>query len=126
MPVSNGRPEAAGVIALRRAIDASDADPQAIMARAMTRQTAGPPETLFLAWLLSLPRDLDPAEAARWMLLRFTGPQPGEGGAGRERLIELLNETTRWPSDRLACLARGERGPQREARRARKGRRTCR
>jgi hypothetical protein len=112
-------------VVVPRPMDASPADPLSIMAKAMT-QHAGPAETLFLAWLLSLPRDLDPAEAARRMLLCFAGPQPGEGGAGRERLIELLNDTTRWPSDRLACLARGEGGPQREARRARKGRRTCR
>jgi hypothetical protein len=91
-------------------MDASSADPLAIMDQAMTRDAEDPPETLFLAWLLSLPRDLDPAEAARRMLLRFAHARPEQAGPGRLRLVELLNDTTRWSSERLSCLARG---PQR-------------
>jgi hypothetical protein len=82
------------------------------MAQAMMRDAEDPPETLFLAWLLSLPRDLDPAEAARRMLVRFAGARPEQGGPGRLRLIKLLNETTRWPSGRLSYLGRGERRRQ--------------
>jgi hypothetical protein len=56
--------------------------------------------------LLSGPRDLDPAEAAGRMLVRFANPRAEACGAGRERLIELLNDTTRWLHPRLSCLAR--------------------
>jgi hypothetical protein len=112
MPTSSGRPAAARVLAPSRAMDASPADPLAIMACAMTRGAADPPERVFLAWLLSVPRELDPADAARRLLVRFAGRAADEGGAGRERLIELLNDTTRWPSGRLACLARGGAGSQ--------------
>src|SRR5918997_1261621 len=79
---SSGRPCVAGV-----ASGASPADPLAIMARALTRGAADPPETVFLAWLVS-------------------------GSAGQERLIELLNDTTRWPHDRLSWPARRKGGRQ--------------
>jgi hypothetical protein len=82
------------------------------MARALTRGAADPPETVFLAWLLSVPRDLDPAEAAGRMLVRFAGRRLTSGSAGQERLIELLNDTTRWPHDRLSWLARRKGGRQ--------------
>lgn len=107
---------------------ASPADPLAIMARALTRGAPAPqepPETVFLAWLLSVPRDLDPAEAAGRMLARFVPPRPEPCGTGRERLIELLNDTRRWPRRRLSCLATG-RGARPAARRETTGRRAWR
>ena len=112
MPTSSGRPAAARVFAPSCATDASPADPLSIMACAMTRGAADPPERVFLAWLLSVPRDLDPADAARRLLTRFAGHGADERDAGRERLIELLNDTTRWSSGRLACLAKGGAGSQ--------------
>jgi hypothetical protein len=115
MPAANGRLVAACVLAPSRATDASPADPLAIMARAMTEGSAEPPEKVFLAWLLSVSRDLDAAEAARRMLARFAAARPPDRGG--ERLIELLNETARWSSDRLACLAGEKAGPARQRKR---------
>jgi hypothetical protein len=90
---------------------ASAADPLAIMDRAMARDAVHPPEGVFLAWLLSVPRGLDPAEAARRMLGRFAAERCKPRSVGHERLIALLNDATRWPADRLSCLARGGRTP---------------
>lgn len=75
-------------------------DPDAILRSAMTGQVGDDVATLFLAWLLRLPRDVDPAAAAL-IVLRSV-----ERGQSPTRLERLLEETTRFPRERLVHLDR--------------------
>ena len=62
----------------------------------------GPAEDLLLAWVLRLGEGRDAAEAARRLIEDYRlneEPQPG-GACGR--VIEMLKETAKFPSERMA------------------------
>lgn len=62
----------------------------------------GPAEDLLLAWILRLGEDRDAAEAARRLIDDYRlGEEPQPGGACG-RVIEMLKETAKFPSDRMA------------------------
>jgi len=74
-------------------------------------------EDTLIAWLMSLPPEVEPAEAARRMvdarleiarleiarleIARLEGEQPIDADAESRRLMALLEETARWPGERL-------------------------
>lgn len=93
-PRAGGRPGPAGALSLLAANDDVSADPLRIMAGGLAGPSDHAPETILIAWLLSLPNALDPAIAAERLLVRFADQKHGPDA---QRLLALLDETTRWP-----------------------------
>jgi hypothetical protein len=111
-----GRPRPASVVTLRADNDAFSPDPLLIMSKALAGAGSdASAESVFLAWLMSLPDGLDPAQAAE-RLLR-DGGQDAEGQLGR-RLLELLEEAAHWPRTRLKRLDRSRRSERQRERRS--------
>lgn len=74
------------------------------------------PEEAIVAWLVRLPDDIEPAEAAGDVMRAYATP-PGTDPVGT-RLFELLDEIQRFPQERLTRMSRapGRRGRARRSR----------
>jgi len=86
-------------------------DPLGLMRDAfLTRSLASVrAEDLILAWLLSLPDEMDPAGAAHPVLSVFAYRSPAPTTEGRSRLTALLEEITLCPREQLLAERDGRR-----------------
>lgn len=76
-------------------------DPDAVLRSSLNRVAASEVHTIFLAWLLRLPTDVDAAAAATMILHHV------DRGKTRTPLGRLLEETAQYPRERLAHLIGG-------------------
>lgn len=98
-----------GMCALGAFAGAGRVDPRSILSPifAGCDDTDGSAECLFLAWLMALPREIDPATAARRLLATLPmGRETVAASARISRLVALLEETTLWPRPKLADMDR--------------------
>jgi hypothetical protein len=102
----------------------SPLDPAGLLHRAFVQEPGerATPEDTLVAWLMSLAPGADPAAAARRIVdTRLEIGVEVDDDAGMRRLMSLLEETARWPQERLvrARLGRkrkaGRRGTRRHA-----------
>ncbi|MEO1017326.1 MAG: hypothetical protein AAFY56_06490 [Pseudomonadota bacterium] len=77
-------------------------DPDAVLRSALNRVSAAEVHTIFMAWLLRLPVDVDAAAAASLVLHSV------ERSKSSTPLGRLLEETARFPRERLARLGRSD------------------
>lgn len=83
-------------------------DPQGLLAAALRRcfapgRTA---EDVLLAWLIGLPDDTDPAQAARVALHDYLDTLPCDDPARRRRMRTLLRNIVRYPGSRIVPARR--------------------
>lgn len=91
-------------------------DPDGLLQGTLTARPGHPAdaaEDTLLAWLLRLPDELDPAEAAESALRAFA-PAGRRLNEDARRLTVLLEETRRYPRQRLARVATRRRRRQRD------------
>ena len=97
-------------------------DPRCLLARFFDRpeHTArGEAEATALAWLISLPGDIDPAIAARdraWFHRRSVQPRAQDVDTSGGRLLALLDEIAQYPATRLSHVTSRSRGAPRAGR----------
>lgn len=78
------------------------ADPQRVIGTFLAAGAEIAPEPVYLAWLLSLEVEHDPAEAAAVVLAALPATRVRPPAAAR--LAALLADTTRWPRAAVAAL----------------------
>ncbi|WP_421782542.1 hypothetical protein [Kiloniella litopenaei] len=78
-------------------------DPKSIIHQMlmMDEETATPPEDIILAWVLSLPNELDPALAATQLLSQYEG-LVDQTNQSTVKTIMFLKQTAEFPRSRLA------------------------
>ena len=87
-----------------------DDDPNHIIHQMITMNVSEktPAEDAILAWVLSLPTELDPALAATRLLNRYKDATLLEN-ENASRTINFLKQTAEFPASRLASTRRGTR-----------------
>lgn len=80
------------------------ADPDQVIAAFLAADQPVEPEPVFLAWLLSLEVQLDPAEAAAALLADLSRGGAPLRAPKAARLLIMLEDTTQWPRPALAAL----------------------
>lgn len=67
------------------------------------------PESVLFAWLVDLPKQLDPAAAASALLAAYPGHPRFRAGRFQAHMLRLLGEVSEWPQERLKPRRRGGR-----------------
>jgi hypothetical protein len=82
-------------------------DPKSIIHQMlmMDEETNTPPEDIILAWVLSLPNELDPALAATRLLSHYKGVVD-QTNKSTLKTIMFLKQTAEFPRSRLAATSR--------------------
>ena len=88
-----------------------DPDPGYLIRNALlgTARFEAAPQEILLAWLLRIPGQLDPAEAARQLLDRYQGLLDGDLSRRTKELRDLMRQVTRYDRSRLRQTCRSGR-----------------
>ncbi len=89
-------------------------DPKSIIHQMVTIDSIqlSPAEDAILAWILSLPNELDPALAAKRLLTKYEG-LAAKSNEGALKTLGFLRQTAEYPQSRLSNCRRNSRSRKR-------------